>query len=67
MGTNAGINYHDNRVLAICLGLSAGVMTYVSLVEMLEEAAAARPRETTDQGIVTCCKESKRCTRLLVS
>ena len=33
------VNTNDNRVFAICLAVSAGVMTYVSFVEILFKAA----------------------------
>jgi len=33
------VNTNDNRVFAICLAISAGVMTYVSFVEILFKAA----------------------------
>eukprot|EP00435_Cladocopium_sp_Y103_P060526 s124_g22.t1 len=33
------VNTNDNRVFAICLAVSAGVMTYVSFVEILSKAS----------------------------
>ena len=33
------MNTNDNRVFSICMALSAGVMTYVSFVEIIFKAA----------------------------